>query len=675
MTELIRQYPRRAVLVIGIPTLTAAVYLLFVMLFSIQQNGDLGATLDDTWIHARFAASVSRGDGLMYNPGVVTPGATSPLWVLLLGGIYAIFRPDVFEQVRIAIIGSSLGMILTTMAISGFGWWLTRRAWIGFVAGMITALTGRMIWMGVSGMEITLFTALTIFAIWSHIHDVRTGRTFGWRTGVITALATLARPEGYLLAVIIGVNAFVILPYLANGWHLVTWFKTRWDGWRGIVAYLLLAGSYPLACWLMTGYPLPNTFRAKSSLGEEAPNLLYGYFWTPRMDHGWLLIVLAVIGLLYLWRNAKRDGLAWGMWAVLFVIGVLYLGPQHYVVNNGRYVAPAIPFNALLAAVGLCSAVEWLKNHRTTIRTRAYYALLIPLVSLLLMGFAFWNGRGQGAGAAANAQDIMTMHVQAGYFFRDHTAPGDLIALNDVGAIVHISDRPVLDMIGLVSPEVLDAVDHFPARTCLYDLALARVMLDNPPVLIGIFPWFFPCMTNYNADGFQDMLQPFTVFSLPYREEGTVVAGGEMVIYFPVWENWPLHAEIAPEAQPLDVFFEDGIILGGYELEQVENGINIIFWWKVNAQPSGDYTVFTHLIDANGTILAQLDTRPMAGQFNTQWWQPGDIIRDARFIPLDQVDVDAITAIRVGLYPTGGVGNLRRITAPPGQEEFVLIDW
>lgn len=660
MFDLIKENPRRALIIIGIPALVAGLYLLVAMNFSVQQNGDLGATLDDTWIHARFAASISQGNGLMYNDGVVTPGATSPLWVLFLGTIYAIFRPDVFEQIRIAILMSMAGMVFTTMMISGFGWWLTRRAWVGFLAGMITAVTGRLIWMGLSGMEITTFTALCILAVWSHVHDVRIKRTFGWRTGILAAITTLARPEGYLLAAVIGLNSFIIVPWMAGELNIN---RVR-DGWRGILAYVLLAGSYPLACLLMTGYPLPNTFRVKSNLGHEAPNLLYGYFWTPRMDHGWLLILLAALGLIYLWRNAKRDGFGWGMWAILFVIGVLFLGPEHYVVNNGRYVAPAIPFNALLASVGLLTAADWLRKQS---------AIIIPIAGALLISLAFWNGHTQPAGAADNAQDIMIMHVAAGEFFRDHTDPGDLIALNDVGAIVHIADRPVLDLVGLVSPEVIEPISEAPRFTCPHDLALARIMLDEPPVLIGIFPWFFPCMTNYNGDGFRDMLQPFTVFSLPFREEGTVVASGELVVYFPVWENWPVQRAIPADVEPLDIPFEDGITLSGYQLETADAGMNITLWWQATAAPSTDYTIFIHLIDANGEILTQRDVRPMEGQFNTAWWRDGDIIRDARLISLDGINTDDITAMRIGLYPTNGGSNLRRITAPPGEELFALV--
>ena len=351
----IRQKPTAALWALGIPFVIGLIYLIVVADYARTANGgQMGALLDDTWIHVRFAHSISQGHGLSYNPGTTTSGATSPLWVLTLGAIFALFDPGTYQQVDVALILSAIGFLLCIVAVSGFTWFITDRAWTGLLAGTLTALTGRFLWMGWSGMEITTFAALTVLALWSHVADIRTGKTFGWRTGILAALATLARPEGYLLALLIGLDAFVLMPLTRHE----TWKNPLRGGWRGIIAYLLLAGSYPVACLLMDGYPLPNTFRIKSHLGKETPNLLYGYFWTPRMDHGWIVILLAALGVAFLlWiayrRRERSAGYAVVLWPVLFVIAVLFLGPQHYAVNNARYVAPAIPFHAFLAAIGV----------------------------------------------------------------------------------------------------------------------------------------------------------------------------------------------------------------------------------------------------------------------------------------------------------------------------------
>jgi hypothetical protein len=131
---------------------------------------------------------------------------------------------------------------------------------------------------------------------------------------------------------------------------------------------------------------------------------------------------------------------------------------------------------------------------------------------------------------------------------------------------------------------------------------------------------------------------------------------------------------VPPDAIPLDVDFEQGISLAGYEAEVVEGGLQVTLWWQPAATPDGDYTVFVHLIDANGAILSQKDARPQWGLFDTRWWRAGDIIPDPRIIPLDgtiSLDQQGL-ALRIGLYPTGGGPNLPRVTAPMGEEDFVV---
>ncbi|MFW5771933.1 MAG: hypothetical protein ACOCZH_01325 [Phototrophicaceae bacterium] len=705
MFDLIRAQPRRAAWALGLPALVVIVYLGLVINHALDYNdGYLAALLDDTWIHVRFAESISEGRGLMYNDGVVTSGATSPLWVLSLGAAFALFNPGIDAQVHTAVLFSAAGTVLAVLAISGFGWFLLRRAWVGLLAGLLTALTGRFIWMGLSGMEITTFTALTVLAVWSHVDDLRRGRAFGWRTGIIAALATLARPEGYLLAALLMLDAFIFVPLryraarplpttadthtadaldaetVPGGFH---WWRTVRPGWRGLLAYGLLAGSYPLVCLLIDGHPLPNTFRVKSQLGEATPDLLYGYFWTPRVDYGWPLIALAGIGAVYLlisaWRGHMRTrlgplptrGLVVVGWPVAFVIAVLFLGPNHFVVNNARYVAPAIPWHALLAAAGVWIAAAFISRRINRARPGVTYAATAAVLAAVLAGMVFWNGRLQGHNVARDIYQLRTMHVAAGHWVRDHTEPGDIIALNDVGAIAHISDRPVLDLIGLVSPEVIEPISEEPRFSCPYDLQLARVMMEQSPRFIGVFPWFFPCMTNDNGTGFPDMLQPFTVFSITGP---TVIAGGEMVMYWPVWENWPVQRSIPHSAQPVEVAFDDGITLGAAEITPADKGYTIALWWTPEAQPTTDYTVFAHLIDAEGAIIGQLDSRPQQGRFNTLWWRAGDIIPDFRAVNVaDPARLADAVAVRVGLYATDGSGRLPRLTAPPEAPDFVII--
>ena len=173
-------------------------------------------------------------------------------------------------------------------------------------------------------------------------------------------------------------------------------------------------------------------------------------------------------------------------------------------------------------------------------------------------------------------------------------------------------------------------------------------------------------MTNLDTQGFTDILQPFNVFSITGP---TVLAGGEMVFYTPLWENWPLQVAIDPTATRIDQSFEDGFTLGAFEVQPGTDALDVTLWWTPYAEPSGDYTVFVHLLDADGEIVTQRDSRPRDGRFNTAWWHAGDIIPDRRTIPLTVAERDRVEALRIGLYPTAGGAPLTRLTAPPDEAD------
>lgn len=648
MFDIFRKNPQHTAIIILTVGLIAAIYLGLVLLHTMHQNdGNIGALLDDTWIHVRFADHVSQGEGLSYNEGELTAGATSLLWILLLAIPFALFDPNVMQQVDIAIIMSAISHVLTVLAITGFGWWAMRRAWIGFAAGVITALTGRYVWMGLTGMEITTFTTLCILSVWSHMHDVQQHHTFSVRTGLIVALTSLARPEAYLLTAFIGLDAFIVVPLRDSRHHIVTPLR---QGWRGIATYIFLAGTYPLANLVISGYPVPNTFRAKSQLGRETPDLPKAFWWMTNVDHGSVFIVMAGIGTAYLlWRAWKRsDSLVWGLWPPTFIMGVLLLGAERYVVNHSRYIAPAIPFIALAAVVGVWSlaqmvAEKWLRRYLIPVGVVGAFAV----VTLI-------RGAYNGEQVANDVKQLRAMHVAAGYWFNERVAPDQSIALNDVGAMVHISDRRVIDLEGLVYPDIIDATQNTPDQTCEHDLQLARVMLHDPPLFIGVFPWFYPCLT-----GWPGALQPEHIFTITGP---TVLAGGETVIYWPIWKDWPMLAAIPDEAIPVGTYFEEGIELAAYQAHVVEPGLEVTLWWQAHAQPAGDYHIFVHVVDTNNNLVRmneaitlQHDSEPQQRgnhSFKTSWWRPGDIIRDIHLIEWDDTSVfqQPGLGLNVGVY-------------------------
>ena len=84
--------------------------------------------------------------------------------------------------------------------------------------------------------------------------------------------------------------------------------------------------------------------------------------------------------------------------------------------------------------------------------------------------------------------------------------------------------------------------------------------------------------------------------------------------------------------------------------------IRLDFYWQGLGEMEQPYTIFFHVVDENGQIVAQTDHAPGArGKQPTTGWLPGEIVLDPIDLPLP-VDVETgLYTLRVGMYlpPTG----------------------
>jgi hypothetical protein len=126
---------------------------------------------------------------------------------------------------------------------------------------------------------------------------------------------------------------------------------------------------------------------------------------------------------------------------------------------------------------------------------------------------------------------------------------------------------------------------------------------------------------------------------------------GDEVVLGP-WRVRPIDSPPAPAHAREVVFGDPALIeLRGYDLDAdaVDASLTVTLTWAAQAAPTQDYTVFVHLVDGEGTLLAQDDAPPNAGRYPTSWWLPGDVIRDPHTLPLPGTP-SAGWKLRVGLY-------------------------
>ena len=125
---------------------------------------------------------------------------------------------------------------------------------------------------------------------------------------------------------------------------------------------------------------------------------------------------------------------------------------------------------------------------------------------------------------AWNVDNINSMHVALGEWARANTPPDATLALNDIGAITYVSERSVVDLAGLITPEVVPVL-HAPDR----DARLIGFMAEREVQYVIIFPNWFPGLA-----GSSDILEPVHRVKL---ERNTIVGGETMVVYRTNWRR------------------------------------------------------------------------------------------------------------------------------------------
>lgn len=120
-------------------------------------------------------------------------------------------------------------------------------------------------------------------------------------------------------------------------------------------------------------------------------------------------------------------------------------------------------------------------------------------------------------------------------------------------------------------------------------------------------------------------------------------------------------------SRPLDVTFADGIHLEGVDVRpnpaQPGGALLVSLFWRPEGTPTARYTVFTHLVDADGKLVAQFDGEPAGGIAPTTGWQPGAPVIDRRAIPLPDNLPPGRYGLRVGLYRQPDLTRLALVAA------------
>jgi arabinofuranosyltransferase len=412
----------------------------------------LSYPIDDTFITFRYAENLANGYGLVWNPaGPPTEGYTNFLYVLLL----APFAGAGTDLLLVAQLLNVLAVIVSSFFIFKLALISGEKAhWIALLAPSLFLLTAATWANAFSGMETSVFGAL-LLAGFSYVwHPETRSRTFGY---ALIFLASLTRPEGATLGVIVGI--------------IQLWRDPR----RKTLVSMMLGLILPLALYyvgkrLYFGYWLPNSFAVKvtQSIGD-AQGLFHGLqavkLFVLRV---WPLLLLAFVPLIF---TRNRRCIAALTWALLVIAA--YSVPVPLMGFFDRFFYSSEVFLYALAGAAALLLFRELGSGQSMAALGVIVALLIfsntqsPRAKEILS----WDLSEINDRLAVISMDLRNLP----------NAKTITFATSDAGMMPYYSRMNHFDLAGLNDNEI--------AHSTTADQVIERIMLERPEVLLLGADW------------------------------------------------------------------------------------------------------------------------------------------------------------------------------------------
>jgi len=390
--------------------------------------GFLGYSYDDAFITYRYARNWAEGAGLVFNPGERVLGTTAPGYALLLGVLSALTGVDAPAWGTLLAVASLAAVALVLRNVL-----FDSEAPPAVRAGgpLLFAIAAFLLQWNVEMLGAETFPILALGVTAAHL---ALDRDRPLAAGLLISAAMICRLDAGLLAAILG---------------LALWRERRRFPWA-----FALAGLLPLAAflgWLHAelGAIVPNTMTAKQSelklladpsyTAREWRWLRRGLSWTGGLTLGALALWAAIEAIRR--RPASRLAAVLGLWllaheAAYRLLGVPFAPWYHVPLINGLLAAAAL--GALLLASRFLRGV--------TLPIAGAAVLLLPI----LLPSAIWVARQWGH----PPDPRWNGYVEAARIIRQS---GGSVAAVEIGFLGYFSEAPVLDLMGLVSPEALEA--------------------------------------------------------------------------------------------------------------------------------------------------------------------------------------------------------------------------
>ena len=421
-----------------------------------------GYPLDDAWIHQTYARNLAELGEWSFVPGQASAGSTSPLWTILIAIGYALGVQPAFWT---GLLGAGAHALTAWLSYR-----LVGRLWpelnlLALSAGIVVALEWHLVWAAASGMETLLFIVLvlaTFTAVLPHRNPI-------W-SGLFAGLALWTRPDGLTLLPFLILTLWLIDDEIGTRFRRIT---------LALLGFLFLALPYLAFNVQLSGSIWPNTLMAKQAeyailQTEPLAQRLVDLTLPPLTG----VLMLIAPGVILLSKRAGFKDFIPMLWAVSFIcVYALRLPAVH---QYGRYVMPTIPVLVIFGLAGVGRYLQLQGKMLPRIVSRTW----ILTTAITLAGFWVIGARR----FRADVQIINSEMVATAQWIAKNTPADAIIAAHDIGALGYYGEREIIDLAGLISPQVIQFIRD--------DTRLAAFLQSEGADYLMTFPGWYPQIVN-----------------------------------------------------------------------------------------------------------------------------------------------------------------------------------
>jgi 4-amino-4-deoxy-L-arabinose transferase-like glycosyltransferase len=146
-----------------------------------------------------------------------------------------------------------------------------------------------------------------------------------------------------------------------------------------------------------------------------------------------------------------------------------------------------------------------------------------------------------------------------------------------------------------------------------------------------------------------------------------------------VWDNdhiiyfAPRHPQTQTVPNEQMARLDEALSLRGYQLDRSSvvagQDLQLKIFWQTDAPLKDDFTIFTQLLDSQGSLVAGWDAQPLGGYLPTSQWPATEIVTDLVQLPLPADLPPGEYTLITGMYL---LETLERLTTPTGSDFITL---